>query len=364
MKKFYLLTGSAFISLLSFAQPNAAGKGVILSSKPIGHVTSAERLTDPDTTGLVNVGDFLPEFASVSGMIYNFGYTDGGYVYGNNKDGLNVCAQGYQNIVGSPMKVIGAIAWFVEKQSDLSSSGTSKVVIKAYAMAANRAANTNGSGTFNSTLNWPGPVATAGASADILFTDIDTVNFNYVAFSPAPTFTGDFAIAADFSTLAAGDTAGLICDKPYTSASPGDALNLDYTYHFFSGKWYVTDQAFSPAGSPDFGSGKGDNDVALFAVVSDATGVNEFVNGMKLTTYPNPATENVTFEYTLEKDASSVSLVVLDAAGHKIMNNNYNAQKAGAYKVNMDASNLAAGTYFYQLFVGGHNLTKQVVITK
>jgi hypothetical protein len=363
MKKIYLIAGSAIISLVSFAQPNAAGKGTILSSKSLNRNVSAERLTNPDTTGLVNYTDFQPEFAP-SGMIYNFGYTGGGYVYGNNVDGLNICAQGYQNIIGSPMKVIGAIAWFVEKQSDLTSSGTSKVVVKAYNIQPNRAANTNGSGTFNSTLNWPGPAATAAASADILFTDIDTVNFNYVAFATPPTFMGDFAIACDFSTLAAGDTAGLICDKPFTPGSPGDAMNLDYTYHFYSGKWYVTDQMFSPAAGPDFGSGQCDNDCALFAVVSDATGVNEFVNGMKLTTYPNPATDNVTFEYTLEKDASSVKLVVIDAAGHKIMNNDYNAQKAGSYKVNLDATGLAAGTYFYQLFVGGHYLTKQVTITK
>src|ERR1043165_4955717 len=152
MKKFYLLAGATFVSLLSYAQPNAAGKGIILSSEPIIRATSVERLTDPDTTGLVNFVDFQPEFAP-SGSIYNFGYTGGGYVYGNNVDGISICAQGYQNIIGSPMNVIGALAWFVEKQSDAGSSGTSKVVIKAYALGANRSANTNGSGTFNQTLN-------------------------------------------------------------------------------------------------------------------------------------------------------------------------------------------------------------------
>ncbi len=370
MKKIYTLAASAFISLYSFAQISEAGKGIVLSHETFNRYVSVDRLTSPDTTGLVNFTDFLPEFAP-SGSIYNFGYSGGGYVYGNNvSTNLRICAQGYQNIIGTPVTVIGAIAWFTEKQSDLASSPTSKVVIKAYAMAANRSANTNSSGTFNQTLNWPGPVATASATADILYADIDTTTFNYVTFSTPPSYAADFAIAADFTGLAAGDTAGLICDKPFiatgAAAGPGDAGNFDYTFHYYNSvsKWFVTDQLFSPAAAPDLGSGKCDNNVALFAVVSDATGVNEFFNGMKLTTYPNPAVNNVVVEYTLEKNANAVSLVMFDKTGRKIVNNSYGSQNAGTYKVNIETSNLAAGTYFYQLNAGGHNFTKQIVITK
>ncbi len=98
--------------------------------------------------------------------------------------------------------------------------------------------------------------------------------------------------------------------------------------------------------------------------MSDATGVNEYFQGMKLTTYPNPAVNNVTVEYTLEKNATGVSITVLDATGHKVLENKYNEQSAGTYTVALDASNLAAGTYFYQLRASGHNVTKQLVITK
>ena len=370
MKKIYTLLAVSAIAFSANAQTSEAGKGIVLSSETLNRYVSADRLTNPDTTGLVNFTDFLPEFAP-SGSIYNYGYLGGGYVYGNNASAnLTLCAQGYQNVIGSPIKVIGAIAWFTEKQSDLGSSTSSKVVIKAYGMAATRSANTNGSGTFNQTLNWPGPTTTSFASADILYTAIDTTTFNYVAFTTPPTFMADFAIAADFGTLAPGDTAGLICDKPFiasgTGAGPGDAMNMDYTFHYYNSlsKWFVTDQLFSPAAGPDFGSGKCDNNVALFAVVSDATGVDEFFNGMKLTTYPNPTTQNVTIEYTLQKDAPSVKLMVMNSAGQEVINNTYTSQSAGTYKVNLDVTNLAAGTYFYQLYSGGHNFTKQLVITK
>ena len=85
---------------------------------------------------------------------------------------------------------------------------------------------------------------------------------------------------------------------------------------------------------------------------------------MKLTTYPNPAVNNVTVEYTLEHNATAVNLVIFDRTGKKVSENNFSNQTAGTYKVNVDASKFAAGAYFYQLNVGGHNFTKQLVITK
>lgn len=359
MKKIYTLVAISAVAFGANAQ-NSAGKAYQIASKPVSRVVSPERISNPDTTGLVNFTDFLPEFASVSNSYSIYGYTGGGYIFGNNVDGLNINGQGYQNLGPIPVKIIGVIAQFGRLQSDLGSSPTSKVVISAYDMAANKALNTTGSGTFNSTVyNAPGPNGVAKSSADLLFSAIDTTtNWNYVAFATPANFIGDFAIILDASTpnLAAGDTVGLLSD------SQNDALNLDYGVSKYSGKWYVTDQLYSNAAAG--GSGDLDLDVALFAVVSDATGVNEYFQGMKLTTYPNPAVNNVTVEYTLEKNSSGVSLTVLDAKGQKVLENKFNDQAAGTYSVKLDASNLAAGTYFYQLRAAGHNVTKQLVITK
>ena len=36
----------------------------------------------------------------------------------------------------------------------------------------------------------------------------------------------------------------------------------------------------------------------------------------------------------------------------------------GSYKINLDASNLNAGNYFYSLIADGNRLTKRMVITK
>ncbi|MCX6295292.1 MAG: T9SS type A sorting domain-containing protein [Bacteroidetes bacterium] len=356
MKKIYTLIAVAAIAFNSSAQTVEGPQHFVV--KAIPYTMSATRaITNPDTTGLVNVTDFLPAFDVTAPTFYSYGSATltTGYLYGNNGslNGFKQVAQGYLNVNPTPVKVIGALMWFGGKQSDLGSSVTSKVVVNSYDMAANKAYNIN-AGAFNSSvLNFIGPNIVR-ASADILYADIDTINFNYVSFSAPQTFVGDFAIGVDFSTLAPGDTAGLVSDDI------NSALEQDYAYHKTATKWFVTDELFSGAAA----TGLFDNNIALWAVISDATGVNEFFNGMKLTTYPNPAVNNVTVEYTLEKNASAVSLVIFDKSGRKISENNYSNQNAGTYTVKVDASKFAAGTYFYQLNAGGHNFTKQLVITK
>lgn len=354
--------GAALLSVSAFAQSSEAGHAVVKGTKAINHMTSAERLSSPDTTGIVNITDFLPEFAANSGQAVIYGYTGGGFIYGNNVSGnnLRICAQGYDNLNNIPVNIIGALLWFGGQESDAGSSSTSRMAIQTYAVVANRSRNTNGSGTFNSsTNNWPGP-ATGAASqtVDLLFSDVDTVNFNYVAFPTTHTYIDDFCLVMDVNNLAAGDTVGLVSD------SQNDANNIDYTWHKIGTNWYVTDQLFSNPAAPDLGSGGLDNNIGFWAVLEDATGVNEFFNGMKLTTYPNPAVENVTVEYTLEQNSTGVSLVVFDQTGRKVVENRYNSQTAGNYKVTINASELAAGNYFYQLNANGHNFTKKFVVTK
>jgi hypothetical protein len=360
MKKLYTLVAFTALAVSANAQSSEAGKATPITTIPFVHTASADRILNPDTTGLVNFVDFLPEFAP-SGNAVIYGYTGGGFIYGNNisTNVLRICGQGYDNLGPIPVKIIGALLWFGGQESDMGSSPTSKVVISGFDVSANKSRNTNGSGTFNSSVNnWPGPNATAKCSADLLFSDIDTLGFNYVPFTTPATFADDFALVMDVTALAAGDTVGLVSDDQ------NDALNIDLTWHKIGTNWYVTDQLFSNPAGPDFGSGGLDNNIAMWAVVADATGVNEYFNGMKLTTYPNPAVNNVSVEYTLENASTGVSLVVFAPNGTKVIENVYGNQNAGTYKVNVDASNLAAGTYFYQLNAGGRHFTKQLVITK
>ena len=268
MKKFTLIIVIAGISAnLSAQSIDKSNRIIIKKTIPFTPTTKVNRSFGTDTTGLVNYTDFLPQFAPTGPAFYS--YAAGGYLYGNNADTVNVCAQGYMNLNNTPIRILGVLLWFGAKQSDAGSSPTSKVEVKAWEVSPNKAYNTDGSGTFNNTVaNWPGPATannTPDASADILFTNIDTmVNFTYVSFAVPPVYVGDFAVGVDFSTLAAGDTVGLVSD------AANDAYNQDYAYQIFQNKWFVTDQIFSPPGAPDYGSGMLDNNIAIWAVIDTA----------------------------------------------------------------------------------------------
>ncbi|MFL5763212.1 MAG: T9SS type A sorting domain-containing protein [Bacteroidia bacterium] len=262
----------AFVGLsvsLNAQSADHSGHPHIEKTIPFPHTSSdMDRVLGPDTLGLADYTNFLPQFAPFMTPVF-YSYTGGGYLYGNNRDSSNVCAQGYRNLNNAPVRVLGVLMWFGAKESDAGSSPTSKVVVKSWGMSVNSAYNTDSSGTFNNTvMNWTGPASgnnAPDAFADILFANIDTVSsYTYVSFPVPPTYVGDFAVGVDFSTLAPGDTAGLVSDQA------NDAYNLDYAYHLYQNKWLVSDQLFSPPGPPNYGSGTLDNDIAIWAVIDTA----------------------------------------------------------------------------------------------
>lgn len=368
MKKIYLFAAAALFGFAASAQNAPLGHAVVKGTKatPFNKATTGERLACPDTAGagLISFSggspEFLPEYAP-TGQSLIFGYSGGGYVYGNNVSTfLKTCAQGYSNLNSAQLHVTDLMVVFVAKERDLAGSLTSKVTFKLYDVVANRSCNENGA-VNTTTLNFNGPAATVKASADLLFTDIDTgdVNgYNIINIPSEPTFNGDFAIAMETAGLAAGDTVGLLCDDVNSAA------NLDYAWHYVSGgynKWMVTDNVFSTTGTGDV-----DNDIAIFPIICSGpgTGINEFVNGMKMNAYPNPANEKTVIEYTLEKNSSTVSLLIFDQSGRKVMENKYNDQTAGTYKVNIESVHLAAGVYFYQLRSNGGIVTSKFTVAK
>ncbi len=114
-----------------------------------------------------------------------------------------------------------------------------------------------------------------------------------------------------------------------------------------------------------FAAGDLDNNIAAFPVLSANSGVNEFYNGLKLSqVFPNPAVDAAKIQYSLEKDAESVDLVVYEMTGKKVYSETAKNQKAGSYTVNLNTSSLSAGTYFYQLRANGYSMTKEFAVTK
>ena len=99
-----------------------------------------------------------------------------------------------------------------------------------------------------------------------------------------------------------------------------------------------------------------------------ATDVQQQSNGVvtdyKLSqNYPNPFNPTTEISYSVAK-AGFVSLKVYDMLGREVATLVNSEKATGNYTVNFNATNLASGTYIYQLQVNGVMLTKKMSLLK
>ena len=95
----------------------------------------------------------------------------------------------------------------------------------------------------------------------------------------------------------------------------------------------------------------GDNVYTANAAMPISVGVEdeELPNGFSLQqAYPNPFTETTTIAYTLDQP-EPVTLTLYDALGRLVTSIDKGFQPAGVHEVLIDASNLSAGSYFYEI---------------
>jgi hypothetical protein len=75
--------------------------------------------------------------------------------------------------------------------------------------------------------------------------------------------------------------------------------------------------------------------------------------------YPNPATENITVNYSLEQSAK-VTYTIYDLTGKQVQSDSSN-RFPGAQQQNVDVNNLQAGTYLLSVNVNGNVITKRFI---
>jgi hypothetical protein len=75
--------------------------------------------------------------------------------------------------------------------------------------------------------------------------------------------------------------------------------------------------------------------------------------------YPNPATENITVNYSLEQSAK-VSYTIYDLTGKQVQTESAN-RFPGAQQQNIDVNHLQAGTYLISMNANGNVITKRFI---
>lgn len=342
------------LSSLAFSQFSGQ-QAINQGSKSLVIKTSANQKTPTDTTGLTTSGAFLPEFAS-GGQIFQFGSASGGFVYGNNGDSLDWCAQGYSNLNTATFNVEGILIWAAAKENN---NPQSSVTVNLHSNTAASAFTDNGScnGTPAAAMvDGPGTILKSG---NILLSAIDTAFpvITYVPFTaPLPSINGDalFYVSIDSRNLqTTGDTVGFFSD------ADGEGMNM--AFHELSalgaaGIWGVTDLIFGC---------NLNNNIAAFAVIDDGSvGIDDsqFLNNMQLSAFPNPSTSQTTISFRLNTNMNNVELTIIDALGKEVKTINKGNLNAGLYNEVIDITNFDAGMYFYSIKGNGNRITKKFIV--
>ncbi|MBL1212480.1 MAG: T9SS type A sorting domain-containing protein [Ignavibacteriae bacterium] len=79
--------------------------------------------------------------------------------------------------------------------------------------------------------------------------------------------------------------------------------------------------------------------------------------------YPNPFNPTTTISFTIP-EASDVTLKVYDMIGQEVATLVNSEMSAGKFNVSFDASNLASGTYVYELRAGKTVITNKMMLLK
>lgn len=76
---------------------------------------------------------------------------------------------------------------------------------------------------------------------------------------------------------------------------------------------------------------------------------------------PNPFNNVTTIKYGLVKSAS-VNVVIYNISGTKLMTITEGLKTAGSHQIQIDASNLPAGVYYYSFTADGSSITKKMIV--
>jgi hypothetical protein len=140
-------------------------------------------------------------------------------------------------------------------------------------------------------------------------------------------------------------------------------IGADYSFR-------ILDPVSVSKGDGDFAtSGFGaERNLMIRLNINDHTNISDGIGHLSLLTsldqnFPNPFSSSTSISYILANE-SSVSIVARDITGRIVLDQNEGMKTAGKHTLNLDASNLEPGIYFYTLIAGNYKETKRMNVSR
>lgn len=360
MKKIYVSLLLAGAGLAATAQQAILPESI--GTKFEINVPASVAAAGEDTLGLADFSGSLQTTFDIGGSGYIFGTSvlDTSISQGGQTIPLTVINSGLGRgfIANDPYNVTGAMVWFALKEGVNASPADLNISLHEMAedVALTTSASQQGDGA--------GPGAEL-ASVALPFADVDTSSMvlapTIVSFNSSTWVNGDLAIVIDLEPLygSSVDTVAVYNEADGTS-------NADGTYSYYRQAALGLPVAPTWIASSALGLAA---DLAIFAIVEESgVGIEEqgFFDGVKMTTYPNPAVsaETITVQYGIESAVENVEVSVYNMNGQVVYTSAEGAKANGIYNMTIPAGTLSSGSYIYAIDADGKRLAKRLEVLK
>lgn len=192
--------------------------------------------------------------------------------------------------------------------------------------------------------NTSATVADSVAKGDTLFYYTPSTPSGYVSYITAP-----FTIKMDSVVYINGGSV------PYASIVSLFNMSLTLVNAPFTSNtqyyWYmVLDTVKAGTGNPAIATVKGTSDTGR-VWINKTTAIKEVAQKVAIATYPNPAVNELSFDYNF-LDNSDATARISDVAGRTVLVKEFEKNYVGNQKFNLDISTLNTGVYFLEFVVG------------
>ena len=177
----------------------------------------------------------------------------------------------------------------------------------------------------------------------------------FIQYTHASNIIADYTVISN-PWLDNNPNAVIIVTHNYT-AGGGTYDTIPFGVWYDGSKWTIYNQS----------SAAMDTGLAFNVLVASApvnTGIaNVLTNPVNFKAYPNPASENVTLNYSLST-SSTISIKLYSVDGREVSTVFNGSQAAGNYTLNQNVSNLQPGAYFFVLNSGETSVHYPMVIAR